>query len=49
MHRVFLVKRAILLELQLLLNVPPVLFRGVVPPLTFRALKRDQLNRSLLL
>jgi hypothetical protein len=41
------VKGTILVEFQLFLGISPVFFGRVVPPLTFTALKRNELNRCL--
>jgi hypothetical protein len=42
------VKGAILAQFQLFLGIAPVFLGGIVLPLTFRALKRHQLNNLLL-
>jgi hypothetical protein len=46
-QRVFPVKGTVLVEFKFFLGVPPVLFGGVVFPLTFTALQGHQFHRGL--
>jgi hypothetical protein len=38
------IKGTVLIQFQLFLGVPPILGGGVIPPLTFAALKRHQFH-----
>lgn len=48
MQGVFPVKRAVFIEFQLFLHIPPVFFGSVIFPLTFAALEGDEFHRRLL-